>query len=106
MKTKLQLLVAVVLLATVGSGFGQPIITNQPQTQAVAPGASVSFSVGVRGTEPLAYQWQRNLGAAFSDLAGGTSAVLKLTNAQPWDATDYRVIVTNLDGVRTSSVAR
>jgi hypothetical protein len=30
---------------------------------------------------------------------------LVLTNVQPWDAGDYRVVVTNITGARTSTVA-
>ena len=99
------LLSLLLLLAAVGASFGQPVITNQPQTQAVAPGATATFTIGASGAEPLAYQWQRNPGTGFSDLADRTNAVLVLTNAQPWDASDYRVFVTNLSGSRTSAVA-
>ena len=105
MKAKLNLGVAGLFLAALGTGFGQPIITNQPQTQAVAPGTTASFTVGARGTAPVAYQWQRDLGAGFSDLANRTNAVLVMTNVQTWDAWDYRVVVTNFSGARTSSVA-
>ena len=98
-------LTLLLFLATLTAGFGQPTITSQPQTQAVAPGTTATFTVGASGTEPLAYQWQRNLGAGFADLANGTNARLALTNVQTWDATDYRVVVTNLGGARTSAVA-
>ncbi len=105
MKAKLSFLATGILLAAVTLAYSQPIITNQPQSQAVAPGKSVTFSVGASGLGPLAYQWQRNVGAGFSDLALRTDASLVLTNAQPWDAADYRVIVTNFSGTRTSAVA-
>ncbi|MHC1763358.1 MAG: choice-of-anchor Q domain-containing protein [Verrucomicrobiia bacterium] len=94
------------LLSAATAAFGQPIITNQPRPRAVAPGATVTFNVGARGTEPLAYQWQRNVGAGFSDLPDRTNAVLTLTNVQSWDAWDYRAVVTNLTGARTSASAR
>jgi sugar lactone lactonase YvrE len=35
-----------------------PIITNQPTSQAVSAGGSVTFSVGVGGAGPFSYQWQ------------------------------------------------
>jgi len=82
-----------------------PAITNQPKPQAVAPGATATFTVGTSGTGPLTYQWQRNVGAGFSDFANRTNAVLTLTNAQTWDAWDYRVIAANLSGACTSTVA-
>ena len=86
------------LLVTFGAGLAQPVITNQPQAQAVAPGAMVTLTVGARGAEPLAYQWQRNPGNGFSDLTDRTNALLVLTNMQPWDAMAYRVVVTNPSG--------
>jgi hypothetical protein len=106
MKTKLNLLASAIFLATVSICFGQPVITNQPATQATARGATVTFDVGARGTAPLAYQWQKNPGNVFSDLANCTNAALVLTNVQPWDARDYRVVITNTTGARTSVVAR
>ena len=93
-------------LATVSNCFGQLLITNQPASQATAPGTAVTFRVGASSIEPLAYQWQKNPGNGFSDLADRTNAALVLTNAQPWDAGDYRVIITNVTGARTSAVAR
>jgi hypothetical protein len=105
MKTKLNLLKSAGFLAAASMCFGQPIITNQPATQAAAPGASVTFQVGATGIQPLAYQWQKNPGNGFSDLADRTNAALVLTNLQPWDAGDYRVVVTNSTGARTSAVA-
>src|SRR5205814_47845 len=35
-----------------------PSITNQPQSQIVAAGTNVSFSVLAGGTQPLKYQWR------------------------------------------------
>ena len=87
-------------------GLAQPIITNQPVPQATAPGTTVTFQVGASSTEPLAYQWQRNPGTGFSNLADRTNAALALANVQPWDAGDYRVVVANSTGARTSAVAR
>ena len=105
MKTKLDLLLAGIS-GRARDWLGQPIITNQPATQATAPGATVTFDVGARGTAPLAYQWQKNPGNGFSDLADRTNAALVLANVQPWDACDYRVVITNITGARTSAVAR
>jgi hypothetical protein len=93
-------------MATVSICFGQPVITNQPAPQATAPGTTVTFQVGASSIEPLAYQWQKNPGAGFSDLADRTNAALVLASVQPWDASDYRVVVANSAGARTSAVAR
>lgn len=91
---------------TVRISLGQPVITNQPAPQATAPGTSVTFEVGASSSDPIAYQWQKNPGNGFSDLAGRTNAALVLDNVQPWDASDFRVVVANSTGARTSAVAR
>ena len=38
-------------------------ITQQPASQTVQAGSSVTFTVGATGTPPLAFQWYKN-GAA------------------------------------------
>jgi hypothetical protein len=93
-------------LATASICVAQPIITNQPTPQATAPGTTVTFQVGASSIEPLAYQWQKNPGNGFSNLADRTNAALVLANVQPWDASDYRAVVANSAGARTSAVAR
>ncbi len=92
MKPNLNLIAVGTLLAAATAGLGQPGITNQPQTQAVAPGESAVFAVGASGAEPLAYQWQRNFGTGFSNLPDRTNAALALSSVQSWDAWDYRVV--------------
>ena len=76
-------------------------ITNQPQNLTLSVGQTASFSVGVSGTAPLRYQWK--LGA--TTLAGATNASLTLTNVQTGQAGNYTVVVTNMAGSVTSSVA-
>lgn len=93
-------------LINVSIGFGQPVITNQPAPQATAPGTTVALLVGATGTSPLAYQWQKDPGNGFSNLADRTNAAVVLDNVQPWDMADYRVVVANSTGARTSAVAR
>ena len=99
------LLVLLLLLVSAGSALGQPGITNEPQHLAVALGTTATFTVGADGTAPLVYQWQRDLGAGFGDLADRTNSTLVLTNVQSWDAVDYRVIVTDGGGATNSAVA-
>jgi hypothetical protein len=106
MKPTPVLLTCLIGLAVPMVSLAQPTIANQPATQATAPGATVTFQVGASGIEPLAYQWQRNPGNGFSNLAHRTNAALVLASVQPWDAGDYRVVVTNITGARTSAVAR
>lgn len=81
-------------------------ITNQPQSQTVNVGATVTFTVGVSGSGP-AYQWQRNNGAGGSwvNLAGATAASYTINNAQVSHSGQYRVVITNLAGTVTSQAA-
>ena len=71
-----------------------PSIQVAPQNQAVPPGGTVSFSVVAGGTSPLSYQWHLN-GAG---IAGATSSMVTLTNAQLANVGTYDVTVTNLYG--------
>ncbi len=78
-----------------------PTIDTQPQGQTVVAGNAVQFSIVALGTAPLSYQWRRNGG----DLPGQNSAQLNLNNAQPANAGNYTVVITNRAGSITSSVA-
>ncbi len=78
-----------------------PSITNQPQSQVVVKNGQAVFSVGVTGTSPLHYQWyfQSNL------LSGSTNSTWTDTQVHNGDAGSYFVVVTNIAGIVTSSVA-
>jgi hypothetical protein len=104
MTSKLRLLAAGMLLAAVIPGYGQPLITQQPQSCTNVLGSTATFTVTATGTEPLAYQWQK-LSGDWADLPGCTDTNLCLTNVQTSHAGDYRVIVTNLESAVTSAVA-
>ena len=83
---------------TVNSG---PVITSQPQGQTAAPGAGVSFSVGVIGNTPFRYQWYHD----GSSIPGETNATLLLLNLQLNSSGRYAVSVTNAYGGVASSNA-
>ena len=76
-------------------------ITVQPQSQTVATGSNVLFTVTAGGTAPLSYQWRFN-GAA---IAGATNPNLTVANAQPINVGSYTVSVTNAMASVTSAVA-
>jgi len=78
-----------------------PVITNQPQSQIVDPGASATFTVLAGGTAPLRYQWQFGGG----DIVSATNATLTIASAQVFHQGDYRVVVSNVGASVTSSVA-
>src|SRR5437667_12018738 len=60
MKTKASLLAAGMFLVASVSGFGQPVITSQPQSVTNLAGTTATFFVTATGTPPLAYQWFLN----------------------------------------------
>lgn len=78
-----------------------PGIVAQPLDQSVAPGQSAFFSVTASGTAPLSYQWNLN----GAPLPGATGSTLTLTSPQATDAGGYSVVVSNIAGSVTSSVA-
>ena len=78
-----------------------PAITTHPQSQTIGAGDTASFYVLATGTAPLAYQWRLN-GAR---IATATASSFTRTNAQPADAGNYSVVISNLAGSVTSSNA-
>lgn len=92
-----------------GSGTGDafPVITDEPEDQTVAVGATASFVVSAAGTPEPTYQWQRKGdNGRYTDIAGATSATY--TTAAVTDAdngADFRVVVKNDQGTVTSSPA-
>jgi hypothetical protein len=78
-----------------------PFFTLQPRSQTVVVGAKATFSPRISGTAPFSYQWLKN----GANLPGITSATYSLTNVQPERIGNYQVVVTNLNGAVTSSVA-
>jgi len=83
---------------TVNSG---PVIIAQPQGQTIAPGGGASFSIGVIGNLPFAYQWRFD----GTNIPGATNSTLVLLNAQSANAGNYSVVVTNAYGFSSSSNA-
>jgi len=84
-----------------------PIITTQPQGLTAPNGSPASFSVAVSGTAPLICQWQENQ-TNLSDggnISGSATTNLLLSLATTNDAGNYTVIVSNVWGSVTSSVA-
>jgi hypothetical protein len=78
-----------------------PVITNQPQSQAVSVGSSVSFTVGVDSTTFPTYQWRFNGG----NISGATSSTFSIGYVQTNHAGNYSVTITNAAGWAISSNA-
>ena len=78
-----------------------PTIFNQPQPQFAALNGTAIFNLMATGSEPLAYQWQKN----GQDISGATNLGLMLTLLTLNDDADYAVVITNTAGSVTSTVA-
>ena len=77
------------------------LITTQPLGQSVVLGEGAQLTVGAQGVEPLRYQWQHN----GLDIAGAAAASLELVDAQPAQAGEYTVVVSNAFGTIVSEPA-
>jgi hypothetical protein len=82
------------------STTGFPDIYQQPLSQVVTQGGTATFSVGVNSVTPTSFQWY------FSCLAlpGETNAQLTITNVQPQNVGNYRVLVMNASARVAESV--
>ena len=86
--------------------FAPPVISAQPPVETVTNGSPAFLAVGVSGTAPLFYHWQKN-GTNLTDgriISGSATSALSLFSATTADAGNYSVIVTNAYGSVTSSV--
>ena len=79
----------------------RPTIVTTPQSQSVASGADVVFSVGAIGPAPLTYVWRHN----NKVVAGATNNSLTLTNVQLADVGGYIVTVLNPAGAAAAAPA-
>lgn len=76
-------------------------ITAQPQSLTVTQGTDATFSISATGTAPLSYQWQ----FASTNIPSATNSTYTRSNAQPADAGNYSVIVSNIAGATNSALA-
>ena len=103
-------------LVAVGNGGGiytayiktnPPSITQQPFNLASCPGSLSILGVTVTGTPPFGYQWRKD-GTNLVDggnVIGSTTNNLSLLNVSQSDSARYDVVITNVVGSVTSSVA-
>jgi hypothetical protein len=83
-----------------GAAATAPVIAADPQSQHVAPGATVTLSVTAIGSA-LSYQWKKD-GAA---IAGATNSAFAIASANADSMGFYSVTVTNTAGSAESAVA-
>ncbi len=85
-----------------------PVITVQPASIAVAQDATATFSVAVRGSGPISYQWQRSddAGVNYFDVASASSSDFVVAPSRLADDNAYfRVLVGNSVGALHSAPA-
>jgi hypothetical protein len=87
-----------------------PVITAQPEPTVSIVGSNVSLTVSAIGTQPLTYQWYRGpVGSATpiteGNVSGATSPALTFTPAQTANDGTYYVVVTDHNGLTTTSAA-
>ncbi|NQU09468.1 immunoglobulin domain-containing protein, partial [bacterium] len=80
---------------------GPPSLARQPTNQTVAAGQTATFTVQATGTPQARYQWRKDTGA----LTDATNAVLAIAAAQPGDAGQYDVVITDDYGSVPSAAA-
>ena len=78
-----------------------PAIVTEPAPISSVAGGTAAFIVGVTGTSPLSYQWFYT----NAPLPGQTNKILVLDSLTNGQAGDYLVIITNVFGAATSTVA-
>ncbi len=89
--------------STVAKVWLRPTILAQPSpaSQVIATNDPFSYAAAADGTPVLQYQWRLN----GSPIAGATDATYSVANAQVSDSGNYTVVITNLVGSVTSTVA-
>ncbi|HOB74335.1 MAG TPA: phosphodiester glycosidase family protein [Phycisphaerae bacterium] len=89
------------------SGGQPPFITSHPANQTVLHGATVVLSVEAEGTEPFAFQWQKDGVDLVNDgrRSGVLTSTLTITEATGSDNAQYRCRITNEYGTTDSNAA-
>ncbi len=81
--------------------MSSPTITTQPQSQTIALGASVTFTVVATSTTTMTYQWYFNC----EPISGATNSTYTDSSVVATDTGLYYVIITNTSGSTQSSNA-
>ena len=78
-----------------------PVITTNPGSASVQAGLSLTLTAAAASPVPMTWQWRRN----GTNLPGAVSSSLTLFPVRTNDAGAYDVVVSNLHGAATSTVA-
>jgi hypothetical protein len=83
------------------TNISPPTISSQPASRFADRGATITFRTAATGAGALKYQWRSN----GTNIPGATTTSYTLSNIQTNNAGSYTVVVTNIFGAVTSSVA-
>jgi pectin methylesterase-like acyl-CoA thioesterase len=84
-----------------------PVVTDEPDSVAIAPGQDATFTVAASGVAPFSFTWRRD-GTNIvegGNVWGTSTATLSITNAIVADSGNYDVVIANSYGSTTSAVA-
>jgi len=85
---------------------GMPRFTDQPDSDTVYAGDTITFSVAVTGTPAPTVKWQRKQGTGPWDSIAAGATYLKVPAVIIQDTGMYRAIATNINGSATSTEVR
>jgi hypothetical protein len=90
-----------------GATSTSPAITQQPTNQTATAGQTATFMAAASGTPAPTVQWQVSANAAaFTNVAGATSATLALTGTTAsQNGNQYQAVFTNSAGSATTTAA-
>ena len=96
-------------LVAFGSHVADPprITTHPCGIKDAVPDKPVTFSIQATGTEPLNYQWEREIGNGneVEKIPGANSSSLTISSVQKSNEGSYRCTVSNCAGSETSQYA-
>jgi len=78
-----------------------PVLIENPTNHTAFVGEAHTFAATVSGDAPLSYQWYFN----DAEIGGATNPTLDVLSIQTSQAGGYHLVVTNLQGAATSTVA-
>jgi hypothetical protein len=101
------------ILALSGTaGAVRPIFDVQPGSTNVYEGSATELTASVSGTEPITFQWQREVNGTYENVSnsatitGANAATLVLSSPAVENGGNYRLVASNVGGASTSLVSR
>ncbi len=90
-----------------GTWVNAPVITAQPQSTLAGAGDTATFTVRATGSPTPKIQWQVSTdgSAKWANISGATSASYQVAVSAGDSGADYRAVVSNANGSRTSQWA-